>query len=150
MGDPEKLLGDPKSFSLSCSKRALTSTSVRYWGLAPPPTANPPSGWALSWLTTRGALCLISWVLSSLRRRISCCKSFSISTIQAIRSSFCPMPLCLETASCSTRATLFLCLEVTSFSPTGSNAASGTLVPLLFLGLGAVLCERTASSLSFT
>ena len=52
--------------------------------------------------------------------------------------------------SCSTRGTFFLCLEVISFSPTGLDAASGTLVPLLFLGLEAMLYEGTASSLSFT
>ena len=50
----------------------------------------------------------------------------------------------------STKGTSFLCLEATSFSLTGSDAASGTLVPLLFLGLGAMLCEGIASSLSFT
>ena len=32
----------------------------------------------------------------------------------------------------------------------GSEAAGGTLAPLLFLSLGAMLCEGIASSLSFT
>jgi len=40
-------------------------------------------------------------------------------------------------------------LEATSFSPTGLDAAGGTLVPLLFLGLGAMLCKGIASFLSF-
>ena len=97
-----------------------------------------------------GALSLISWVLPSLRRRISCYKSFNTSAIRATGSS--PYLVCLypETTSCSSRGTSFLCLEATSFSSTGSDAAGGTLVPLLFLGLGAMLCEATTSSLSFT
>ena len=86
MGDPEKIAwGSPRFFSLSYSKRALTCVSVRYWGLAPPSTIDPPSGWALSQLTTGGTLSLISYVLPSLRWRISCYKSFSISTIRAMR-----------------------------------------------------------------
>jgi len=47
-GIPRKLLGDPESFSFSYSKRALTSASIRYWGLAPLLTADPPFSWALS------------------------------------------------------------------------------------------------------
>ena len=43
-----------------------------------------------------------------------------------------------------------LYLEAISFSPMGSEVAGGTLAPLLFLGLGAMLCEGTASSLFFT
>ena len=53
-GSQENCLGIPESFSFSCSRRALTSASVRYWGLVPPPTAYPPSGWVLSWLPTGG------------------------------------------------------------------------------------------------
>ena len=37
-------------------QRALTSTSVRYWGLAPLPTADHPFDWALSWLTIGGVI----------------------------------------------------------------------------------------------
>ena len=149
-GSRENYLGIPESFSLSCSKRALTFASISYWGLAPPPTADPPSSWALSWLTTGGTLSLISCVLPSLRRRISYCKSFSISAIRATGSGFCLACLCLDMTSCSTRGTSFLCLEATSFSPTGLEAVGGALVPLLFFGLGAMLCEGTASSLSFS
>ena len=65
-------------------------------------------------------------------------------------SGSCPTCLCLDTTLCSTRGTSFLFLVVTSFSPTGLEAANGTLVPLLFLGLGAMLCKGTPSSLSFT
>ena len=61
---------------------------------------------------------MIFWVLPSLRRRISCCKSFIISFVRAIRSSSCLARLCLEMTFYSTRGTSFLCLEVTSFSPT--------------------------------
>ena len=43
-----------------------------------------------------------------------------------------------------------LCLEVNSFSPTGSKATGGALVPLLFLGLGTMFYKGTTSSLSFT
>ena len=118
--------------------------------LTPPPTADPPSDWALSSLTMGGMLSLISWVLPSLRRRISYYKSFSTSAIRAIGSRFCPARLCPNTTSCFTRGTLFLCLEAISFSPTDLEAAGGALVPLLFLGLGAMFCEWTVSSLSFT
>ena len=48
------------------------------------------------------------------------------------------------------QGTLPLCLEVTSFSPTGSKAADVILASLLFLGLGGMLCEGIVSSLSFT
>ena len=97
-----------------------------------------------------GALSLISQVLPSLRRRISCYKSFSTSAIRATGSSPCPVCLYPKTNSCSSRGTSFLCLRATSFSSTGSDAAGGTLVPLLFLRLRAMLYERTTSSLSFT
>ena len=93
---------------------------------------------------------LISCVLPSLKRQISCCKSFSISTIRATGSGSCLGRLWPDTTSCSTRGTSFLCLKATSFSPTGSEAAGGTLAPLLVLCLGAMLYEGTASSLSFT
>ena len=149
-GSRENCLGILESFSLSCSKRALTSANVKYWGLPPPPTADPHSGWALSWLTTGGTLSLISYVLLSLRRRISCCKSFNISAIRATGSGSYLTRLWPNTTSCSTRGTSFLCLEATSFSPMGSEAADGTLVPLLFLCLRAMLCEGIASSFSFT
>ena len=56
-GSCENSLGIPESFYLSCSRKALTSASVRYWGLVPPPTADPPSGWVLSWLPTGGGGC---------------------------------------------------------------------------------------------
>ena len=38
--------------------------------MGPPPTANPPSGWALSLLATKGMLSLISCILPSLKRQI--------------------------------------------------------------------------------
>ena len=91
----ENYLGIPESFSLPYSKRALTSTSVKYWGLASLPTTDPPSGWALSWLIIRGTLSWISYFLPSLRRRISYCKSFNISVIRATRSSSCLVRLAL-------------------------------------------------------
>ena len=116
-GSRKNCLGIPKSFSLSCSKRILTSASIRYWGLPPPPTADPPTGWALSWLTTRGTLSLISCVLPFLRRRISCYKSFNISAIQVTGSDSCLARLCSDTTSCSTRGTLFLCLKLLHFLP---------------------------------
>ena len=134
-GSRENCLGIPESFFLSYSKRVLTSASVRYWGLAPLSTVDPPSGWALSQLTIGGTLSLISCVLPSLRRQISCCKYFSISTIRATGSGSCLALHCPDMTSCSTRGTSFLYLEVTSFSPTGSEVTGGALVPLLFLGL---------------
>ena len=60
------------------------------------------------------------------------------------------MRFCLDTTSYSTKGTSFLYLEATLFSPTGSEAAGDALVPLLFLGLGAMFYEGIASSLSFT
>ena len=149
-GSRENCLGIPESFSLSCSKRALTSASVRYWALVPPPTADPPSGWVLSWLPTEGALSLTSYVLPSLRRRTSCCKSFNIAVIRATGSDSCLAFLCSNTTFCSVKGTSPLCLEATSFSPTGSKAAGGILAPLVFLGLGGMLCEGIISSLFFT
>ena len=149
-GSRENCLGIPESFFLSYSKRVLTSASVRYWGLAPPSTVDPSSGWALSQLTIGGTLSLISCVLPSLRRQISCYKYFSISTIRATGSGSYLALHCPNTTSCSTRGTSFLYLEVTSFSPTGSEVTGGALVPLLFLGLGDMLCEGTAFSLSLT
>ena len=100
----------------------------------------PLVGLYTSW--PQGALSLISWVLPSLRRQISCCKSFSIFTIQATVSSSYLAHLCLKTTFCSTKGTSFLYLEATSFSPIGSDATGGTLVPLLFLDLGAILLRR--------
>ena len=149
-GSQENCLGIPESFSLSCSRRALTSASVRYWGLVPPPTAYPPSGWVLSWLPTGGVLSLTSCVLPSLRRQTSCYKFFNIAVIRATRSSSYLAFLCSDTTSCSVKGTSPLCLEATSFSPTGSKATGGTLAPLLFLGLRGMLCEGIVSSLSFT
>ncbi|KAL0001814.1 hypothetical protein SO802_015595 [Lithocarpus litseifolius] len=55
-------------------------------------------------------------------RRISCCKSFSISAIRATGSGSYAARLCLETTFYSIRGTSFLCLEAISCSPTGSNA----------------------------
>ena len=149
-GSRENCLAIPKSFSLSCSRRALTSASVRYWGLVLPPTTDPPSGWVLSWLPTRGTLSLISCVLPYLRRRTSYYKSFNITVIWAMGFGSCLTCLCSDTTSYSIRGTSPLCLEATSFSPTGSEAASGILVPLLFLCLGGMLYERIASSLFIT
>ena len=148
-GSRENCLGIPESFYLSCSRRALTFANVRYSGLAPPPTADLPFGWALSWLTIGGALSLISWVFPFLRRQISYWRSFIISAIRAMGSSPCNSRLCPEIISCPIRGTSFLCLEAILFSPTSSDAAGGTLVPLRFLGLRAMLCEGTTSSLSF-
>ena len=149
-GSQENCLGIPESFSFSCYKRALASASVRYWGLVLPPTIDPPSGWVLSWLPTGGTLSLISYVLPSLRRRTSCSKSFNIAVIRAMGSGSCLECLCSDTTSCSIRGTSLLYLEATSFSPTGLEATCGILVPLLFLCLGGMLCERIASSLFFT
>ena len=149
-GSRENCLGIPESFSLSCSRRALTSASVRYWGLVPPPTSDPPSSWVLTWLPTGGALSLTSCVLPSLRRRTSCCKSFNIAVIRATRSGSYLMFLCSGATSCSVRGTSPLCLEATSFSPTGSEAAGGILASLLLLGLRGMLYEGIVSSLFFT
>ena len=149
-GSRENYLGIYESFSLSCSRRALTSANVKYWGLVLPPTVDPLFGCVLSWLPTGGTLSLISYVLPSLRRRTSCSRSFNIAVIRAMGSGSCLMCLCPDITSYSTRGTSPLCLEATSFSPTGSEAAGGTLVHLLLLCLGAMLCERTASSFSFT
>ena len=146
----ENCLGIPESFSLSYSRRALTFASVKYWGLVLPPTADPPFGWVLSWLLIGGTLSLISCVLPSLRRRTSCFRSFNIAVIRAMGSSSYLACLCPDTISCSTRGTSPLYLEATSFSPTGSEAVGGTLVPLLFLCLGGMFCEGIASSLFFT
>ena len=93
---------------------------------------------------------LISCILPSLRRRISCCKSFSIFAIRVIESSSCLSRLWPDTTSCSTRGTSFLCLEATLFSLTSSEATGGTLVALLFLGHKPMLYEKIASSLSFS
>ena len=148
-GSRENCLGILESFSLSCSRRVLTSTSVKYWGLALPPTADPPSGCVPSWLPIGGTLSLISYVMPSLRRQTSCSRSFNIAVILAMRSGSCLVCLCPDITSCSTRGTSPLCLEGTSFSPTGSETVGGTLVPLLFLCLGGILCEGIASSLFF-
>ena len=151
-GSRENYLGILESFSFSCSKKALTSASVRYWWLIPPPppTADLPSGWVLSWLPTGGALSLTSCVLPSLRRRTSCCKSFNIAIIRATGSGSCLVFLCSDATSYPVRGTSPLFLEATSFSPTGSEATGGILVSLLFLGLGGMLCEGIVSSLFFT
>ena len=55
-------------------------------------------------------------------------------------SGSCVSRLGLEVISCSAKGTSFLCLEATLFFPTGSDAACGKLVPLLFLSLRAMLC----------
>ena len=152
-GSREDCLGILESFSLSYSRKALTSASVRYWGLVPPPTADPPSGWVLSWLPIGGTLSLTSYVLPSLRRRTFCCKSFNIAVIRATGFGSCLAFLCSDMTSCSIRGTSPLCLKATSFSSTGSEATSGILAPLLFLGLGGMLCEGIVFfffSLSFT
>ena len=91
---------------------------------------------------------LTSCVLPSLRRRTSCSKSFNIAIIQATGSDSCLAFLCSDTTSCSARGTLPLCLEATSFSPTGSEAAGGILAPLLFLGLEGMPCEGIVSPFS--
>ena len=142
-GSRENYLGILESFSFSCSKRALTSASVRYWWLIPPPppTADLPSGWVLSWLPTGGALSLTSCVLPSLRRWSSRYKSFNIAVIWVTGSGSCLAFLCSEATSYSVRGTSPLCLEATSFSPTGSEATGGILAPLLFLGLGGMLAK---------
>ena len=93
---------------------------------------------------------MISYVLPSLRRRTSYSRSFNIAVIRAIGSGSCLACLCPNTTSCFTRGTSPLYLEATLFSPTGSEAAGGTLVPLLLLCLGGMLCEGIASSLFFT
>ena len=129
------MLRDPLELFPFLFQKGIDIYQCEILGLAPPLTANLPFGWTLSWLTMGGALSLISWVLPSLRRWISCCKSLIISIIRAMGSSFCTPRLCSETTSCSTKGISFLYLEATSFSPTGSDAAGGTLVPLLFLGL---------------
>ena len=92
---------------------------------------------------------LISCVLPSFRRRTAYFRSFNIAVILVMRSGSCLVCLCPDTTSCSTRGTSPLCLEATSFSPTGSEAVGGTLVPLLFLCLGGMLCEGIAYSLFF-
>ena len=147
-GIPRELLRDPREF-FPFSRRALTSASVKYWGLALPPTADPPSGCVPSWLPAGGTLSLISYVLPSLRRRTSCSRSFNIAVILAMRSGSCLACLCSDTTSCSTKGIAPPCLKATSFSPTGLEAVGGTLVPLLFLCLGGILCEGIASSLFF-
>ena len=58
--------------------------------------------------------------------------------------------LCPDKTFCSTRDTSPLYLEATSFSPMGSEAASGALAPLLFLSLRVMLYEGIASSVFFT
>ena len=118
--------------------------------MAPPPTVDLPSGWVLSWLPIGGTLSLISCVLPSLRSRSSCYISFNIAVIRDMGSDSCLVCLCPDTTSYSTKGTSLLCLEANSFSPTGSEAACGILVPLLFLCLGGMLCEGIASSLFFT
>ena len=117
-GSRENCLRILESFSLSCSRRALTSASVKYWGLALPPTADPSSGCVPSWWPVGRTLSLISCVLPSLRRRTSCSRSFNIAVILAMRSGSCLVCLCPDTTSCSTRGIPPLCLEATSFSPT--------------------------------
>jgi len=149
-GSRENCLGILESLSLSYSRRALTYASVKYWGLVLPPTADSSSGCVLSWLPTGGTLSLIFCVLPSLRRQIYCSRSFNIAVIRAMASGSCLVCLCPDTTSCSTRDTSPLCLKATSFSPTGSEAVGGTLVPLLFLCLGDMLYEGIASSLFFT
>ena len=125
-GSQENCLGIPESFSLSYSRRALTSVSIRYWGLVPPPTADPPSGWFLSWLPTRGALSLTSCILPYLRRRTSCCKSFNIAVIRAMRyGSY--FAFLYSDMTCFVKGTSRLCLKATSFSRTGSEAMGGIL-----------------------
>ena len=148
-GSRENCLGIPESFSLSCSKRALTSASVRYW--VGSPSHCRPSLWLSPILVAhRGALSLTSCVLPSLRSWASCYKSFNIAVIRATGSNSCLAFLCSNTASYSVRGTLPLCLEATSFSPTSLEAAGGILAPLLFLGLWGMLCVGIVSSLSFT
>ena len=93
---------------------------------------------------------MISYVLPSLRRQTSCSRSFNIAVIRAMGSGSCLACLYPDTTSCSTKGTLPFCLEATLFSSTGLEAAGGILVPLLFLCLGGMLCERIASSLFFT
>ena len=106
-GSRENCLGIPESFSLSCSKRALTSASIRYRGLAPPLIADPLSGWALSWLTTGGTLSLISWVLPSLRRQflvvnLSAFLPFESQGLALVLRAFVPIrPLILLEVPCS-------------------------------------------------
>ena len=93
---------------------------------------------------------LTSCVLPSLRRRTSCCKSFNIAVIRAMRSGSCLAFLCSDTTFCSVRGTSTFCLKSISFSPMGSKAAGGILAPLLFLGLGGMLREGIVSSFFFT
>ena len=93
---------------------------------------------------------LISCVLPSLRKQTSCSRSFNIAVIRAMGSDSCLACLCPDTICYSTRGTLPLCLEATLFSPTSSEAVGGTLVPLLFLCLGGMLCKGISSSLFFT
>ena len=139
-------MGTPENFFFSYSTRALTSTNVRYWGLALPLTANPPFIWTFSWLTKGGALSLSS---SFFEEADFLLKVLHHLCHSGYGSSCCTSCLSPETTLCSTRGTSFLFLEATSFSPMGSDATDGTLVPLLFLGLQAMLCEGTASSISF-
>ena len=84
-----------------------------------------------------------------MRRGIFCWRFFTISAIWAKGSSLHILHLYPEINSCFIKGSLFLCLEATSFSPTGSDVAGGMLVRLLFLDLGAMLCKGTAYSLFF-
>ena len=117
--------------------------------MVPPPTANPPSGWVLSWLPTGGTLSLTSYVLPSLRRRTSCCKSFNIAAIRATGSSSCLSSFALTRPLVLSGAPRLFVWRPLHFLP-GSVVAGGILAPLLFLGLGDMLCEGIISSLSFT
>ena len=73
-------------------------------------------------------------------------------TLTYFMASLCPIPSGYLSSSMesSTKGTSLLCLEATSFSPMGSEAIGGILVPLLFLCLGGMLCEGISFSLFFT
>ena len=90
---------------------------------------------------------LTSCVLPSLRRQTSCCKSFNIAVIQAMRYSSYLAFLCSDTTSCFVKGSSPLCLKATSFSPTGLEATSGILA--LFCSLVLEACSTKGFFLPF-
>ena len=149
-GIPRKLLGDPRKFFLFLLQEGTDICQRQVLGVGSPSHCLPSLWLGPILLPTGGVLSLTSCVLPSLRRQTSCYKFFNIAVIRATGSSSCLAFLCSDTTSCSIKGTSPLCLEATSFSPTGSKATGGTLAPLLFLGLRGMLCEGIVSSLSFT
>ena len=150
IGDLEKIFGDPRKFFTFLLQEGTNICQCQVLGVGSPSHYRPSFWLGPILVAHRGALSLTSCVLPYLRRRTSCYKSFNIAVIRATRPSSCLVFLCSDTTSCSVRGTSALCLEATSFSPTGSEAAGGILAALLFLGLGGMLCEGIVSLLSFT